>query len=58
MDPKGNEYGEDRFYMFVKNHARMRSKDFVQAVVKELDAHQGNADQHDDITIVTFRVLA
>lgn len=58
MDPKGDEYGDDRFYNFVKEHARMRSRDLVQATIKDLDAHKGTADQHDDITIVTFRVLA
>ncbi len=58
MDPKGDEYGDDRFYAFVKEHARMRSRDLVQATIKDLDAHKGTADQHDDITIVTFRVLA
>jgi serine phosphatase RsbU (regulator of sigma subunit) len=58
MDPKGDEYGDDRFYAFVKDHARMRSRDLVQATIKDLDAHKGEADQHDDITIVTFRVLA
>lgn len=58
MDEAGEEYGDDRFYSFVKDHARMRSKDLVQAVVRDLDAHKGEADQHDDITLVTFRVLA
>ncbi|MHC5057018.1 MAG: PP2C family protein-serine/threonine phosphatase [Planctomycetota bacterium] len=58
MDPKGDEYGDDRFYAFVRDHARMRSRDLVQATIKDLDAHKGEADQHDDITIVTFRVLA
>ena len=58
MDPQGEEYGDDRFYAFVKEHARMRSRDIVQAAIKDLDAHKGEAEQHDDITIVTFRVLA
>lgn len=58
MDVNGEEYGDERFYAFVKDHARMRSKDFVQAAIKDLDAHKGEAEQHDDITLVTFRVLA
>jgi len=58
MDEAGEEYGDDRFYSFVKDHARMRSKDLVQAITRDLDAHKGEADQHDDITLVTFRVLA
>lgn len=58
MDPQGEEYGDDRFYAFVKEHARMRPRDIVQAAIKDLDAHKGEAEQHDDITMVTFRVLA
>jgi len=58
MNEAADEYGDDRFYSFVKDHARMRSKDLVQAIIRDVDAHKGEADQHDDITLVTFRVLA
>jgi serine phosphatase RsbU (regulator of sigma subunit) len=58
MSEKHEEYGDDRFYMFVQKNARMRSKDFVNALVRDLDEHKGRAEQHDDITISTFRVIS
>jgi len=58
MDEKKEEYGDERLHSFVRDHARMRSKDFVLALVRDLEAHRGDAAQHDDTTIVTFRVLA
>ena len=57
MSERHEEYGDDRFYKFVQEHARMRSKDFVNALVRDLDEHKGRAEQHDDITISTFRVV-
>jgi sigma-B regulation protein RsbU (phosphoserine phosphatase) len=57
MSERHEEYGDDRFYEFVKQHARMRSKDFVNSLVRDLDEHKGRAEQHDDITISTLRVV-
>lgn len=56
MSPEHEEYGDDRFYRFVQQHATMRSKDFVHELVQTIDEHEGPAEQHDDITIVTLRV--
>jgi sigma-B regulation protein RsbU (phosphoserine phosphatase) len=57
MNAQGDEYSEERFCKFVRDHARMRSRDFVQALVRDLDAHKGEAEQHDDITVSTVRAL-
>jgi serine phosphatase RsbU (regulator of sigma subunit) len=57
MSERHEEYGDERFYKFVQEHARMRSKDFVMALVRDLDDHKGKAEQHDDITISTLRIL-
>jgi serine phosphatase RsbU (regulator of sigma subunit) len=57
MSEEHEEYGDERFYRFVRDHARMRSKDFVLALVRDLDEHKGSAEQHDDITISTFRTM-
>ncbi len=57
MNPEHEEYGDERLYEFVREHARMRSKEFVNALVRDLEDHQGSAEQHDDITISTFRVF-
>lgn len=57
MNERHEEYGDERLYKFIAEHARMRSKDFVTALVRDLDAHKGEAEQHDDITIATTRVV-
>lgn len=57
MNIKNEEYTDERFYAFVRAHHDLESKAFVEALLADLDRHKGKADQHDDITIVTFRVL-
>ncbi len=57
MNSQNEQYGEERFYRFCLTHARMRSRDFVRALVRDLDQHKGDAEQHDDITIATIRML-
>jgi len=57
MNAQHEEYGDERLYKFIAEHARMRSKDFVNALIRDLDAHKGEAEQHDDITIATTRVV-
>ncbi len=56
MDEKHEEFGDDRFYKWVQVNSRVKSRDFVRALLRELEGHRGNADQHDDITIVTVKV--
>lgn len=56
MNAKNEEYGDERFQAFVRDTRELTSREFVDALTADLDAHQGAADQHDDITIVTFRV--
>jgi len=55
MDEAHEEFTEERLVRFVKENARMSSKDFVRYLTRVLEEHQGKAEQHDDITIVTFR---
>lgn len=56
MNNESEEFGDDRFYTLVKEHARKTSKEFVDALVTALDGHRGDAEQSDDITIVTLSV--
>jgi serine phosphatase RsbU (regulator of sigma subunit) len=56
MNEKHDEYGDERFYRWVQANARAKSRDFVRALLRELENHRGRAEQHDDITIVTIRV--
>jgi serine phosphatase RsbU (regulator of sigma subunit) len=56
MDERHEEFGDERFYKWVQVNSRGKSRDFVRALLRELEGHRGNADQHDDITIVTVKV--
>lgn len=57
MNEKSEEYTDDRFYAFVKEHSQDTSETFVAGLLADLNRHKGKAEQHDDITIVTFRVI-
>ncbi|MBF0196444.1 MAG: SpoIIE family protein phosphatase [Planctomycetes bacterium] len=55
MNEAHEEFTDERFYEFVKANAEVDSKTFIHKLVLEVKKHQGEAPQHDDITIVTFR---
>ncbi len=57
MDPDRTLYGNDRFQKVVTSHAHAPATGIVQALVADLDRHQGSAPQHDDISIVVLKVL-
>lgn len=56
MNSESQEYTDERFYAFCKDHQKDESKPFIRALLADLDEHKGAAEQHDDITIVTIRV--
>jgi len=58
MNEKREEWGDDTFYQFVLENAEAPSKDFVRQLLQALDKHKGNAEQHDDITVTTFRIMS
>ncbi|MFH1022933.1 MAG: SpoIIE family protein phosphatase [Planctomycetota bacterium] len=57
MDAQNHEFGDKNFYRLILENARKGSEDFVKSIVARLDEHKGRAEQHDDITMVTFRRL-
>jgi len=57
MNAKNEEYSPERFYELCQKNKDQTSKDFVAGLLEDLDAHKGSAEQHDDITVVTFKVL-
>lgn len=57
MNEKSEEYTDERFYTFVREHSTDNSETFVTELLADLNRHKGKAEQHDDITIVTFRVI-
>ncbi len=56
MNNKNDEYTDERFYNYAKAKHKNDSKSFIQGLLADLESHKGNAEQHDDITIVTFKV--
>jgi sigma-B regulation protein RsbU (phosphoserine phosphatase) len=58
MNRNSEQFGQNRFYLRVKQLADKSSSEFLSLLVSELEAHQGDAPQHDDITIVTGRTVA
>ncbi len=57
MNSKNEEYTDERFCKFIKKHSALSSEEFVKALLADLGAHKGKAEQHDDITVVTFRLV-
>jgi len=58
MNDRHEQFGQNRFYLRVKQLADKSSSEFLSLLVNEVEAHQGQAPQHDDITIVTGRTVA
>ncbi len=57
MSPSNEEYGDARFGDLVKSLATRGSAEFLDGVVRALDAWEAGSGPHDDLTIVTWRVL-
>ncbi len=58
MNDRHEQFGQNRFYLRVKQLADKSSSEFLSLLVNEIEHHQGQAPQHDDITIVTGRTVA
>jgi phosphoserine phosphatase RsbU/P len=56
MNERREEWTDEALDAFTLQHATAPSKDYVRLLIKALMDHQGNAEQHDDITVMTFRV--
>lgn len=56
MDGNEEEFGDDKFYELVREHASRSSSEFTQFIVEALNKHRGDADQSDDITLATLAV--
>jgi sigma-B regulation protein RsbU (phosphoserine phosphatase) len=58
MNEQREEWGEERFCKFTEANAERSSQEFVRLLNQALEQHQGAAEQHDDITVVTFRIVS
>jgi len=55
MNERNEEFGEEKFVEVVEKYAEKTSAEFVNQLMKTLKEHQGRAEQHDDITVVTIK---
>ncbi|MFA4987173.1 MAG: PP2C family protein-serine/threonine phosphatase [Candidatus Brocadiia bacterium] len=57
MNRRGEKFGENRLYRFIKENADQTSKELVSGLRDELDTFRAGAEPSDDVTLVTFKVL-
>lgn len=56
MNEKNEEFGDKKFEHLCRELTGRESGEFLRLVIEALDAHKGAAPQHDDLTVVTFRL--
>jgi serine phosphatase RsbU (regulator of sigma subunit) len=57
MNPKGEEYGENRLMAVVQENADRPAAEILDAVLKSARGFAGRAKQHDDMTIVVVKCV-
>ena len=57
MNSRNEQIGQNWFYLRSKKLSPLSSGEFISHIVSELEQFQGDAPQHDDITIVTARTV-
>jgi serine phosphatase RsbU (regulator of sigma subunit) len=55
MNQNDEEFGAERFYNLVNQLGETESRLFINKVIEEIDAHKGDAPQHDDITLISCK---
>jgi serine phosphatase RsbU (regulator of sigma subunit) len=55
MDADNEEFGDERFYAAVASHGPLGARGMIQALLQEVAAHRGEAEQSDDLTIISVR---
>ncbi|MBP7865281.1 MAG: SpoIIE family protein phosphatase [Acidobacteria bacterium] len=57
LDSRGEEFGEDRLAAVVSAHLNFGAAAIAEKVLAEVNAFAGDAEQHDDITLVVGRAV-
>ncbi len=57
MNSKSEEFGDTTFYDLILKNSEENSSKFINSIVSAVREHQGDAEQHDDITISTMQVV-
>jgi len=55
MNPRREQYGEERFLQLIKNYGHLEAKSFVQKVNEEIVRFTEGALQNDDVTLVVIK---
>jgi phosphoserine phosphatase RsbU/P len=56
MDADGDLYGEERLRMLVEEHGGLGADGLRERIVRDVEAHVGSADPHDDMTLIVLTV--
>jgi sigma-B regulation protein RsbU (phosphoserine phosphatase) len=56
MDRDGELFGEGRLRRIVEEHGHLRSAELRERILREVEAFVGEADQHDDLTLILIKV--
>ncbi len=56
MSPDGEEFEEERLIEIIESYPDANSNQLTNIIVQAVLDHQGRGEQHDDITIVTFKL--
>lgn len=55
MNASNEEFGEENFYKLIAANGHLEPSALVEAIVAGVAAHRGDAEQSDDLTILTVR---
>ena len=56
MDADGELFGESRLRRIVEEHGHLRSAELRERILREIESFVGEADQHDDLTLILVKV--
>lgn len=56
MNTANQEYGLERFQKSLLENSNKSPDDLVKAVIEDINAFTGNIPQHDDITMIVFKI--
>ena len=57
MNPSNEGFGQNRFYLRLKQLSEEPSSDLLNRIMEEVDRHLGSASQHDDMVMLTGRYV-
>jgi len=56
MNASKQEYGLDRFQKSLLENCNKSPEDLIKSVIEDINVFTGNIPQHDDITMIVFKI--